>query len=297
MAWQLARYQLAPIEFMEACAERYGNVFTVRMLGLGDVVVVTEPTDVRTILVSAPKRFTGEATVRVFEPIMGRSALMFTSDDEHRRQRQVLQPGFHRDLVERWHDQIATIVEAELAMLPTGRPVAMRGPMRRIAFEVICQLVFGIDQPGPQAQLRAAVADGLGPEVVLMSCFPTLWQRDGRLNPGRPLKRRRDVIHRLLLEQVISRRADPRRAGRYDALSLLVDARDETGAQLSDVELRDQLVGLLLAAHDTAAATLAWAVERVSRTPHAQARLALEVVDGRDSRWRSSTAARRISTQ
>lgn len=279
-AWQLARYQLAPIGFMEACAERYGSTFTLRMHGLGEVVVVTEPADVRTVLASAPKRFAGDMAVRMFEPIMGPSALMFASGTAHERQRQVLQPAFHRNLVERWGARVAAIAEAELATLPTDVPVAMREPMRRIAFEVICRLVLGLDEPRRQAELRDALGRGLGPELALLASFPTLWRREGPLNPGRGLKRRRDAIHRLLLELIVARRADPRRGERDDALSLLVDARDETGARMSDRELRDQLVGLLLAGHDTTAAMLAWTVERISRAPHAQARLARELADG-----------------
>lgn len=278
--WQHARYQLAPIAFMEACSARYGPVFTLRLYGLGDVVVVTEPADVRTVLSFARERFVGEAAMRVFEPIMGPTALMFTTGAAHERQRQALQPAFHRNLVGRWSERIAAIVEAELTALPLDEPVAMREPMRRIALEVLFQLVLGIDEPARREALRDAVERGLGPEVVLMSGFPTLWRRDGRLNPGRALKRRRDAIHRLLLELIAARRADPGRAQRDDALSLLVDARDESGDGLSDMELRDQLVGLLLAGHDTTAATLAWAVERIARTPHAHARLAREVAEG-----------------
>jgi cytochrome P450 family 135 len=277
-AWQFARYQLTPIAFMETCAERYGGVFTLRLLGLGDVVVATEPADVRTILTNAPKRFAGETTVRVFEPIMGPSALMFTSGAAHERRRRALQPAFHRTLAERWGARIAAIVEAELATLPTNAPVAMREPMRRIASEVICQLVFGLDASERHRPLREAIARGLGPEVALMSFFPTLWRRDGLLNPGRPTKRRRDTIHRTLIEQIVTRRADPRRDG-DDALALLLDAGDEAGEPLRDEELRDELVGLLLAGHDTTAAALAWAVERISRNPRAQARLVRELAE------------------
>ncbi len=275
--WQLARYQLTPIAFMEACAARHGNVFTLRIQGLGAVVVVTEPADVRTVLARAPERFRGATTVRMFEPIMGPSALMFTTGAAHARQRQVLQPAFHRNLVERWSGRVEAIVEAELATLPTGRPIALREPLRRVALEVLFQLVLGVEEPGRLAQLREAITRGLSPGIVLMSAFPTLWRRDGPLNPGRALKRRRDLVHRTLLELVTQRRADPRRAERDDALSLLVDERDEHGDALDDRELRDQLVGLLFAGHDTTAAALAWAVERIAHSPHAQARLVREL--------------------
>jgi cytochrome P450 family 135 len=289
-AWQLARYQVAPIGFMEACAARYGSVFTLRMHGIGDVVVVTDPADIRTVLTRAADRFVDHATVRVFEPIVGPSALMLSTGAAHERQRQALQPAFQRRVVERWSSRIAAIAEAELGRLPVGRPVAMHEPMRRIALGVICELVLGIDEPRRRAQLRAAIHRRLGPELVLLSCFPTLWRRDGRLNPGRRLKRDRDMVHRMLLSQIVARRADPRRAKRDDALSLFVGARDDPAeVRLGDLELRDQLVALLLAGHDTTAASLAWALELISRAPSAQARLVRELDDGGETEYLSAT--------
>lgn len=277
-AVQFARYQLTPIQFTEACAARYGSVFTLRLLGFGDVVVATDPGDVRTILLDAPGRFAGERALRVFEPIMGPTALMFNSGAAHARQRRALQPAFQRGLVERWRERIATIVDAELETLPTGEPVAMREPMRRIAMEVVCQLLFGLDTS--KQRLREAIMRGLGPELALMSLFPTLWRREGRLNPGRAMKRRRDMIHHTLLAQIAACRAEPQRDERDDALAVLAGMHAAGDDRLSDAELRDQLVGLLLAGHDTMAAALTWAIERVSRNPHAQARLACELDDG-----------------
>lgn len=276
-AWQFARYQLTPIQFMEACAARYGSVFTLRLPGFGEVVVATEPADVRTVVLGAPKRFAGDRLMQIFEPIMGPSALMFASGSAHERQRRALQPAFHRALVERWRERVEQIADAELGTLPTGEPVALRAPMRRIALEAVCRLLFGLDPS--ERPLREAIARGLGPELALMSCFPTLWRRDGRLNPGRSLKRRRDAIHRTLLARIAACRAEPRH-DRDDALALLAGADAQTGERLSDAELRDQLVGLLLAGHDTMGAALAWAVERISRNPRAQARLAGELAAG-----------------
>lgn len=164
-----------------------------------------------------------------------------------------------------------------------GRPVALRGPMRRIALEVIGQLVLGIDDPRRRAALRSALAPGVGPMLAVMSYAPTLWRRDGPLNPGRRLKRRRDLIHRMLLEQIAIRRANGRRGERDDALSLLIDGGEEAERPPSDLELRDQLIGLLLAGHDTTAAALTWTIERISRAPGVEAQLSRAVAAGDDA--------------
>jgi cytochrome P450 len=281
-AWQLARYQLAPVAFMEACAARYGGVFTLRMAQLGDVVVATEPAGIRTVLTSADDRFVDGAAVRAFEPIVGPAALMLSRGEAHARRRQVLAPAFHRRLVERWTARIGAIADAELARLPVGVAIAMRDPARRIALEVLGELVFGIAEPSRRALLRDAIErPGLARELVLLSCFPALWRRHGRLAPGRALKRSRDTVHALLLAQIAARRTgNDGSESSFDALSLLAGGCDAAGERLGDAELRDQLVALLLAGHDTSAAALAWAVERIARHPRVQARLAGEVAQG-----------------
>jgi cytochrome P450 len=139
-------------------------------------------------------------------------------------------------------------------------------------------------EPARFARLRDEVGRRDDPRLVLMLLWPTLWKRDGRLNPGAPLKRRRDTVNRLLLELIALRRAEGDRAGRQDALSLLVAARDEHGRPLADAEIRDQLVGLVLVGHETAAAAIAWALERLSRAPLAQERLAQELANANDER-------------
>lgn len=279
--WQLLRCQVDFAGYLDACAARYGPVFTLRFPPFEAFVAATEPEGVERVLTGTTTRFEQGAATAILEPLVGRSSLILSSGATHMRQRRELLPAFHGSLGERWQQAIAEIAERQLARLPLGEPLALREPMRRIALDVICRVLFGGGDPAEYAELRDEVARGLDPRIVVLLWFPTLWRRNGRLNPARPHLRRRDYIHRLVDEQIARRRADRSSGERDDVLSRLVAARDEQGEPLSDGELRDQLLALLMAGHETTANALTWAFERLSRTPHARERLAAELAEGR----------------
>jgi cytochrome P450 len=279
--WQLCRYQLDPLAYVEACAARYGSVFTLRMHVVGTFVAVVDPADVQTVLADAPDRFPGEQDSSPLTPLAGETAMMFATGATHRAQRKVLLPAFHGELSERWSARVAALTARELRRVPFGRPTPMLLAMRRLVLEALCELLFGADDDARRAaRLREEVGRRYDARLLLMILFPTLWSRGGRLNPGLALKRRRDAANRLLLEQISRRRAamaGKARAGhadaeRDDALSLLVSARDEHGRPLSDAHIRDQLITLVMVGHETTATALAWMLERLSRTPAALAR-------------------------
>ena len=243
-------------------------------------VAATEPDDVETILLDTRTRFEEGAASAILEPLVGRASLILSSGPQHMRQRKTLLPAFHGSLAERWEQPIAEITERHLSRLPLETAIALREPVREIALDAICRILFGADDPAEYAELRDDVARGLDPRIVVLLWFPTLWRRHGRLNPARPHQRRRQYIHDLVHAQIARRRADPTHAERDDVLSVLVSARDEDGQPLGDGEVRDLLLGLLMAGHETTANSLTWAFERLSRTPHARARLAQELADG-----------------
>lgn len=279
-AWQLLRCQADFAGYLDRCVRRYGPLFTLRMPPFEAFVAATEPQDVETILLDTTVRFEPGAASAILEPLVGRASLILSSGPQHMRQRKLLLPAFHGSLAERWERPIAEIAERRLARLPLETPVALREPVREIALDAICRILFGGDEPESFRALRDEVARGLDPRIVVLLWFPTLWRRHGRLNPARPHQRRRARIHRLVHELIARRRADPAHATRDDVLSVLVAARDEQGAPLPDGELRDLLLGLLMAGHETTANALTWAFERLSRTPHARMRLAQELRDG-----------------
>jgi cytochrome P450 len=281
--WQLIRCQADFAGYLDACVRRHGPLFTLRMPPFEAFVAATEPRDVETILLDTTVRFEQGAASAILEPLVGPASLILSSGPQHMRQRKTLLPAFHGNLAERWERQIAEIAERQLARLPLEQPIALREPMREIALDAICRILFGADDPATYRALRDEVARGLDPRIVVLLWFPTLWRRHGRLNPARPHQRRRAYIHGLVHELIARRRAAQAQAGapeHDDVLSVLVAARDEHGEPLSDGEVRDLLLGLLMAGHETTANSLTWAFERLSRTPHARRRLAEELADG-----------------
>jgi cytochrome P450 family 135 len=280
-AWQMLRYQREPLAFIEACARRYGPVFTLRLPFLGTSVAAVDPVDVKTILTRVPERFPDESGHSPLTPMVGESATMFVTGEAHRHQRRTLLGVFSGGVSARWGEAVARIAETEIASLPTGEPVALLPTARRIAFGVISRAVLGEIDPVRHLRMREEVGRSDDPRLALMLLFPTLWQRGGRLNPGRTLRRRRDRLNRLLFDEIARRRALTGEDDRRDnVLSLLVAATHPDGQPLSDVEIRDQLVGLVILGHEITSAGIAWPLERLSRVPAARDRLEAELAAG-----------------
>jgi cytochrome P450 len=284
-ALQMLRYQREPLAYVEACARRYGPVFTLRLPFLGTSIAAVAPDDVRTILTQVPERFPSEQGRSPLTPMVGEHATMFVTGEAHRHQRRTMLGVFSGGIAARWGAAIERIAEAELGSIPlTGEPDALLPAARRIAFGAISRAVFGELDPRDFAVMRAEVGRSNDPRLALMLLAPTLWDRPGRLNPARSMRRRRDTLNRLLFDEIARRRA---RAGeldeRDDVLSLLVNAHDAHGQPLTDLEIRDQLVGLVILGHEITSAGIAWPFERLSRMPAVRERLEQELAAGDES--------------
>jgi len=281
-ALQMLRYQREPLAYVERCAKRYGPVFTLRLPFLGATVAAVDPVTVRTILTQVPERFPSGQGRSPLTPIIGQHATVFVTGEAHRHQRRTTLSVFSGGIAARWGAAIERIAEAELRRIPlTGDPVALLPVARRIAFGVICRAVLGELDPHDVAVLRAEVGSSNDPRLALTVLAPTLWDRPGRLNPARPMRRRRETINRLLFGAIARSRAHADQLDeRDDVLSLLVNATDEHGEPLTDLAIRDQLVGFIILGHDITSAGIAWQFERLSRVPAARQRLEQELAAG-----------------
>jgi cytochrome P450 len=275
LPWQLIRAGQDPIGYLTACAERFGDVFTVRTpRPLGPLVIASGPSEINQILTDTD-RFEGGRMNPLMVPYTGQRSVIVISGQEHLRRRKLVLPTFHRDLVARWSDRIEAITQAELDSVPRGVPVRVREIARRVTVAVICRLIFGIDDPR-QAERFCAVV-GRWMDIRSIAVFiPALERRGGRLNPTARFVRLRTELRQLVVDQIASSRKRDRN-GRDDVMSVLVAARDEDGHELTDTDLRDELLGLLLAGHATTSSGIAWTFELLSRHPEAQARLAAEL--------------------
>jgi cytochrome P450 len=280
-AVQTAWWGLSPISFVRRCRERHGDVFTLRTLGLGDIVLVGDPAVIKDVFAGDRDVFhAGEANA-VMEPVLGAHSLLILDGERHLRERRLMLPPFHGEAVRAYRRRVEEIAEREVATWPLDRAFPVRPRMQAITLEVILRAVIGVSDPARLARLRTLLPKLLEFNVLdmwVVWLFPKVM--DTFLAKRHKSMRVRPEVDRLLFEEIAAHRADP--DGRDDVLALLVSARDESGGELSDEALRDHLITLLLAGHETTATGLAWAFERLVRHPRALARLREEVDGGED---------------
>jgi cytochrome P450 len=275
MPVQCAEYIRRPLEMLERCRDRYGEPFTVRLARGAPFVVFSDPESVKRVFTGPPDVLRSGAANEVFKAGLGRRSLSVLDGEEHMRDRKLVLPPFHGERMRSYGALIDAIAEREVAAWPRGRPFPLVKATRRIALEVIVRAVFGVDQDervGRLTKLLARFLDATTPAprvLVLLLVKP-----DGLLvrsfNRFALTKRRVDAA---IYDEIRRRRADPRLAEREDILSLLLQARYENGEPLTDDHLRDELVTLLTAGHETTASTSAWALADLARRPELSKRL------------------------
>lgn len=255
--------------FVAACRRRYGSVFTLRVAGMGTLVYLADPADVKTVFAGDPRVFHAGEANSILSGLLGDTSLLVIDEDVHRDRRRLMLPPFHRDAVARQAGLMAEIAAANIATWPVGANFAAAPKMAEITLEVILRTVIGATDPARLAALRAIMPRllSVGPWATLALAKPALQ----RYRPWRGLRRTMAEADRLLRAEIAERRADPGVAERTDVLAMLVRA-DDGGRTMSDRELRDQLMTLLVAGHDTTANGLSWALERLTRHPDVLAR-------------------------
>ena len=256
---------VAPMRFLQTCHRRYGDWFTIRIPRMGKIVYLADPDDIRSVMRGDPAMFhAGEANALIAE-IVGWGSVAVLDDEAHQRSRGMMLPAFHGDSVRRQVAEMVAITADEVARWPVGDQFPVLPRMQAITLEVILRTVIGVQDEDRLAALRTA----LPPMLEIGSPLELLPPPRVLRNVG--LWRRREqhkARARVLLRDEITRcREDPRLAQRSDALAMLVRNVDDTGQPMSDDELVDQLVTLLLAGHETTAAALAWTFERLTRDP------------------------------
>jgi cytochrome P450 len=266
---------------MRHCQARHGDLFTIRIHGFGNIVLLADPALIKEVFTSDSDVFAAGRANAAMSPVLGRHSLLVLDGDRHLRQRKLMLPPFHGEAIGRYRERVEEIAAAELASWPLGKPFAIRPRMQDITFEVILRAVIGVRDRQRLQRLRELLPKLLDFSVFDMWSvwlFPKLIETPiGRRHPS---QRVRPEIDRLLYEEIATHRAEPE--GRDDILALLVSARGEDGEPLSDEELLDQIITLLLAGHETTTTGLAWAFERLVRHPAVLERLRRELEGDED---------------
>jgi cytochrome P450 len=275
------RYMRDPFGFLSRYREQYGDIFTVNFPFFGQIVYVASPELVKEVFTGSPAVFhAGEANATVLEPALGPSSVLTLDDEAHMRQRKLLLPPFHGEQVRRYGELIEAVARREMETWPVGEPFALRPHTQRITLSVILRAVFGIKD---EARINRAteLIDEFSGRVTTIIRLPYLRRDLGPGSPWRRFLRARADLDAFIFEEIALRRAEAAGEERDDVLSLLLRARHDDGSPMSDSELRDELVTVVGAGHETTATALAWAIERLLRNPRALGRLRESIAAGR----------------
>jgi cytochrome P450 family 135 len=267
---------------MAQCRRRYGDTFTLKIAYEGAWVMVSDPEDVKAVFTGDPDLLHAGEANRILLPILGEHSLLLLDGAEHMSQRKLMLPPFHGARMQSYRELMAGIASAEIERWPSGTRFRVRPRMQAVTLEIILRAVFGLTEGERLSRLRVElrrVLDRLtNPRwvAVLIALGP---DRIPRLPPfAREMAR----IDRLIYEVIGARRAERNAAQRDDILSMLLSAVHEDGSGMTDQQLRDELLTLLVAGHETTATALAWAVERLAHHPDKLERLAAETRAGDD---------------
>ena len=285
----------APAAVFPAAARRYGVPFTLELMPKGrTVVAVSDPAEVKDVFAGSPSVFHAGKGNELLRPLLGEHSLLLQDGDEHARARRLLAPAFGRREIDGYRTLVEEVTAQQLAGWPRSGRVRAHILLNQLTLEVILRVVFGVTDSARLDQMRPIVARAVdaGPVVMIgMGIAPLR-----RLRPWSRQVRDLATIHRFLGEEIAATRNDPALADRRDLLALLVRASargverpggtEGDGAEgggdtgLSDEEMRDQLMTLVAAGHETTATAMAWSMLELARHPQIQERCVREIADG-----------------
>src|SRR3954451_2808977 len=284
--WSIPRSTLRwwrrPLETLDQCRDRYGDMFTYRMAHEGTWVFVSDPEAVKQVFTGDPRLLhAGEANI-VLLPVLGEHSVLLLDEPDHMVQRKLMLPPFHGKRMQAYREVMAQAAAEEIDRWPVDEPVRMRPRMQAVTLEVILRTVFGVDEGERLASLRDELRNALGVLADRRRAIFLMVLGPRRIGGSPPFRRMMDSVDQLLYPVIEARRAAPDLAERDDILSLLLQARHEDGRPMSDRELRDELMTLLVAGHETTATGLSWAIELLARHPAALDRLETDLANGGD---------------
>jgi cytochrome P450 len=282
-ALQTLGFMLVPARFMDSCRRRYGDLVTFSSLFDSGFVMVFHPAYVKQVFRGSPEQLrAGEANAPL-GPVLGPRSVLLLDGAEHIRQRRLMLPSFHGERMREYEAVMVAAADRAIDSWPVGERFTLHASMQSLTLEVIMRAVFGVDEGPRQEELKRRVRQMLDPVGSRLGVIVMVLS-GGRIG-GERMRRFEDhrrQVDELVYDEIARRRAAPDLEQRSDVLSLLLLARDEDGQAMTDGELRDELVTLLVAGHETTATGLAWAFDLLLRTPAVLARARTAAAEGDD---------------
>jgi cytochrome P450 len=277
MTVQSVGFMLRHVPMLRRSRDKYGPMFRAKLLGFPPFVVISDPALIKQVMTEKPTVLHA-GTGSPLGTVLGANSLLAIDEDIHLRQRKLLLPSFHGERMQSYSDQFSQIADDVMDTWQTGIPMRTLESWQLITLRAILQTVFGAH--GSQlAELEQRMPEFVdaGQRIVLLRFA----QFDlGPRSPWGNFLKQKEIADRILFGMIEEARRDPELEARSDVLALLVQAVDEEGEPMTDQEIRDQLLTMLVAGHETTAGTLAWAVERLSRAPEVLEKLTASVRAG-----------------
>ncbi|MDJ0844598.1 cytochrome P450 [Crocosphaera sp.] len=271
-----------PTGYLQTNHHRYPDLFKANVIGLGDQVIFTSnPEIVQYILTHDRQQFTSPSSLnQLLRPLIGDYSVIMLDGDGHRQRRQLVMPSFHGERLKVYGDLTCRITQDVMEKIPQNQPFLAREIMQDISLKVIMEAVFGVTQGERYEELQDRLKKMLdlfnSPITSAFLFFPWLQKDWGSWSPWGRFLRERQGIDQLIYAEISDRRANPD-PDRADILSLLMFATDEQGNGMNDQELRDELIALLVAGHETTASAMAWALYWLHGNPEIENKLIEEL--------------------
>lgn len=277
--WGL-RFLFQPLETIEARRQAYGDNYRVSQPDAKPALVYfSSPQALEAIFTAKPEQLSAGRGNQILKELIGEHGIVLLEGAAHQRQRQLLMPPFHGDRMRSYAQVIQSITAEDIRSWQVGTTFAVRPAMQSISLQVILRAVFGLEEGQRYKQLRQAMSrmlDGFGSPLGAMFLFYPFLQQEWGWSPWGQFLQRRQQVDDLLYAEIRDRRNCPD-SGRTDILALLMAACDGEGQPMSDVELRDELITLLFAGHETTASALAWALYWIVSLPDVRTKLLAEM--------------------
>jgi cytochrome P450 len=276
-AFQTFKFITDPVGYAETGRRRFGDTFGVRIVQAGEAVFLSDPDSLKRLFGADKINTIAPGRNLVLAPLLGNRSVLLLEGREHLQRRKLMLPPFHGERMRAYEGLITSLAEREVAAWPLGERFALHPSMQSITLEVILSAVFGVGEERRE-ELRQGLV-GILSMTQSPAAIGMAFRATRRLPRYRRIARLIDRTDALLAAEIAERRADPGLTEREDILSMLVGARYEDGEGMDDREIRDQLMTLLMAGHETTATSLAWALELLFRNPEAMERLRAEVAE------------------
>jgi cytochrome P450 family 135 len=279
---QTLEWMYRPTSFIESCRRRYGEIFSLRLGPGRNTVVVAEPVAARRVMRGDPDLFRAGDANGILKPVVGPASLLVLDGEEHMRHRRILLPAFGANHGPAFAETVRAATRERLSSWRAGDTVKLQQEMEAISLDAILQLALG---PGPEdrlEQFRVLVPDMMRRCASPFTLLPYFRHELGGTTPYARLQQVLGELDSLFNDAIVERQASPVE-GVTDCLSLLCAATDESGTPLSNRQIRDELLTMIMAGYETTTSALAWTFERLLRSPEVMSHLQDDLEQGSDA--------------